>query len=79
MTTIKMNMDGYSTYGGEEYGEEVMYSGWIPQLSPTEERLSEHRIEPARTVFPLFAPAFVDIDEDEDFGWLLSESFPRCP
>lgn len=79
MTTIKMNMDGYSTLGGEEYGEEVMYAGWIPQLAPTVARVSEHRTEPARAVYPLFAPGFVENDEDEDFGLLLAESFPRCP
>ena len=79
MTTITMNMDGYSTSKDEEYGEEVMCAGWIPQLAPRAERLSEHRREPARDIFPLFAPAVVEIDEDEDFGLLLSESFPRCP
>lgn len=79
MTTITMSMDGYSTQDSEKYGEEVMNAGWIPQLAPTEARLSEHRNEPARAVFPLFAPAFVEIDADEDFGLLLAESFPRCP
>jgi hypothetical protein len=79
MTTIKMDMDGYRTISDEEYGEEVMCAGWIPQLTPREERLSEHRIEPARNVFPLLAPAFAELDEEEDFGILLSESFPRCP
>jgi hypothetical protein len=79
MTTIKMDMDGYRTSGDETYGEEVMYAGWIPQLVPAEQTMSEHRIEPARAIFPLFAPAFVEMDEDEDFGLLLSESFPRCP
>ncbi|MDD2701448.1 MAG: hypothetical protein PHH36_09445 [Sideroxydans sp.] len=79
MTTIRMNMDNYRTYSDEEYGEEVMSAGWIPQLAPEKERLSEHRVEPARAVFPLFAPAFLNIDDDEDFGDLLAESFPRCP
>jgi hypothetical protein len=80
MTTITMDMDGgYSTQDCEAYGEEVMYAGWIPQLAPTELRVSEHRIEPARAIFPLFAPAFVEIDADEDYGVLLSETFPRCP
>jgi hypothetical protein len=87
MTAIVRNIDGcdieHETLMLQEYSEEVMCTGWNPELAlATESPVAPHdkcAKDRGLTVIPGFIPDFATEEEIESEISFLTTAIPKCP
>lgn len=87
MASIAMNVNGCDTEHDalmlKEYGEEVMCTGWNPQLAlageNSIEQTGEHANDEEPTTVPGVVLDYAPEEEIESVRFLRSATIPQCP